>query len=170
MTSKVLLRLGMHGLVYARGTWRGAKGATIGTGRGGEEHDDEKYISILLQAAKDAQAQAPTHEIVEKSMKPSWEKAASSLNPRSTFKLNEVKFGKPYKAKLVDVEIEHIPEGAMVTPAIVDFTVRTYYNNETQALRRVREAQVYQDSFGEWAVKTGSARGEDTRTVEPASK
>ncbi len=58
----------------------------------------------------------------------------------------------------------------MVTPAIVDFTVRTYYDKETQAVRRVREARVYKDKFDEWAVMTGGVRGQDTTTTEPPQK
>ncbi len=48
--------------------------------------------------------------------------------------------------------------------------MRTYYNSETQALRRVREARVYKDKMDEWAVMTGSVRGQDTTTKEPAVK
>ncbi len=115
-------------------------------------------------------AEAPTAQIVEKVLKRNWDKAPSSTNPRATLTLNEVKLGKPYRATAQEVQVEGIPDKGMVTPAIVDFTVRTYYNSETQALRRVREARVYKDKMDEWAVMTGSVRGQDTTTKEPAVK
>ena len=68
------------------------------------------------------------------------------------------------------MQVEGIPEGAIVTPAIVHFTVRTFYNSETQALRRAREARVYKDKFDEWAVMTGKVIGQDTTTAEPVGK
>ena len=127
-------------------------------------------VSISLLATSCAQAQAPTREIVEKAMAASWEKPATASRPKSTFKLNSIKFGKAQKATLVDVQVNGIPEGATVTPALADFTVRTYYSNETQAVRRVREVNVYTDKFGEWAVMIGQRHGEDETTAEPAQK
>ena len=52
----------------------------------------------------------------------------------------------------------------------MDFTVRNYYSNETQVVRRAREARVYKDKFNEWAVMTGSVKGQDTTSAEPAQK
>ncbi|MBC7434933.1 MAG: hypothetical protein H7332_02560 [Bdellovibrionales bacterium] len=52
----------------------------------------------------------------------------------------------------------------------MDFTVSTLYDRETQALRRVREASVYRDKMSGWAVMTGSRKGEDVTTKEPAAK
>jgi hypothetical protein len=115
-------------------------------------------------------AEEPTKEIVEKVMKATWDKKATSTNARSALTLNSVKFGQPYKATAQEVQVEGLPDGATVTPAIIDFTVRTYYTNETQVLRRVREARVYKDKFGEWAVMTGSVKGQDESTTEPAEK
>lgn len=111
-------------------------------------------------------ADAPSHAIVEKVLKSSWDKSAV---PKSVLILNAVKLGSAYKATAQEVQVEGIPKG-MVTPAIVDFTVRTYYNSETQALRRVREARIYKDKMGDWAVMTGSPKGEDISTKEPAVK
>lgn len=51
----------------------------------------------------------------------------------------------------------------------VRFTVRTYYNNETQAVHRAREARIYKDKLGDWAVMTGNVKGEDSTTKEPAA-
>lgn len=64
--------------------------------------------------------------------------------------------------------MEGFPEDALVTPAVVSFTVRTFNNRETQAVRRTREARIYKDKLGEWAVKTGSVKGQDHTTKEPA--
>jgi hypothetical protein len=133
------------------------------------------YVGILsaaLLVAHPAQAGggAPTRAIVEQALKSSWDKSGTSMDPRSALTLNNVKFGKAYKATLEEVEVEGIPKNAKVTPAVVDFTVRTYYSNETQAVRRVREAFVYKDKMGDWAVMTGSVKGQDVTTTEPAEK
>jgi hypothetical protein len=122
-------------------------------------------VSLLMVSAC-AAADAPSQAAVEKVLKSSWDKSAI---PKSVLTLNAVKFGPAYKATAQEVQVEGIPKG-MVTPAIVDFTVRTYYNSETQVLRRVREARVYKDKMGDWAVMTGSPKGEDVRTKEPAAK
>lgn len=114
---------------------------------------------------------APTKAIVEGVLKSSWDKSGANYpNVKAVLTLNDVKFGKAYVATAQEVQVEGLPKGGMVTPAIVNFTVRTYYNTETQALRRVREARVYKNKFGEWAVMTGSVRGEDTTTKEAAEK
>ena len=119
----------------------------------------------LLASACGA-ADAPTQAIVERAMKQTWDKSGP---PKTVLTLNAVKFGSAYKATAQEVQVEGIP-GGMVTPAIVDFTVRTYDTRETQALKRVREARVYKDKMGDWAVMTGSPKGEDVRTTEPAPK
>jgi hypothetical protein len=115
-----------------------------------------------------AAAEAPTREIVEKVMKGNWDKVKSGSTPKSVLTLNEVRFGKPYQATAQEVQVEGIPKGASVTPIVVDFTVRTYYTSEVQAVRRVREATVYKDKMDDWSVMTGSAKGQDTTTREPA--
>ena len=127
-------------------------------------------ITLLLPNCSRAGGEAPTQAIVEKVLKSSWDKAASPTNPRSALTLNSVKFGNSYKATVQEVQVEGFPEGAVVTPAIVDFTVRNYYSNETQVVRRAREARVYKDKFDEWAVMTGSVKGQDTTSAEPAQK
>jgi hypothetical protein len=113
-------------------------------------------------------ADAPTREIVEKVMKGNWDKVQSGSTPRSVLTLNEVRFGKPYSATAQEVQVEGIPKGASVTPVVVDFTVRTYYTGEIQAVRRVREATVYKNKMDDWSIMTGSAKGQDTTTREPA--
>ena len=112
-------------------------------------------------------AQRPITTIVEAVLKSSWDRTASSTNPRAVLTLNAVRFGTAARATAQEVQVEGIPRGARVTPAIVDFTVRTYYTNEIQVLRRVREARVYRDKMGDWAIMTGSVRGEDVSSVEP---
>ena len=126
------------------------------------------HNSFNAKHLKQTRRAAPTKEIVEKVLKSSWDKSGDNYpNVKATLTLNEVKFGKAYVATVQEVQVEGFPKGAIVTPAIVDFTVRNYYNTETQAVRRVREARVYKDKFDEWAVMTGSVRGEDTTTKEP---
>lgn len=128
-------------------------------------------VSASMFAAQSAlAADAPNQAMIEKVLKASWDKAASSTNPRSALTVNSVRLGASYKATAQEVQVEGFPANGPVTPAIVDFTVRTYYNGETQALRRVREARVYKDKMGDWAVMTGSPKGEDVRTLEPAAR
>lgn len=124
---------------------------------------------LLLGACGGGQsaAETPTQAIVETALKSNWDRLQSA--PKQILTLNSVKFGAATPATAQEVQVEGIPAG-MVTPAIVDFTVRTYYDSHTDAYRRVREAVVYKDKMGDWAVMTGSVKGEDTRSKEPAVK
>lgn len=126
-------------------------------------------LSMLGACTSRADANPPTQQIVEQTMKGYWDKTETSTNPKSTLTLNSVRFGKAYRATVQEVQVEGIPEDAMVTPAVVDFTVRTYYNSETQAVRRAREARVYKDKMDDWRVMTGSVHGQDSTTIEPAA-
>lgn len=83
--------------------------------------------------------------------------------------LNSVKFAKAYRATAQEVQVEGVPDG-MVYPAILDWTERAYYNDQTRAIRRVREAKVYKDRFGEWTYRETGGRREDVTTTEPAQK
>lgn len=123
-------------------------------------------LALLLCACGSSSAQ-PTREDVEKAMRASWEKAGDNLSPRTTMEFNEIKFGSTYPANEQNA-IDGIPPDGQVTAALIDFTVRTYHSDTTRAVRRKREAAVYLDKFGEWAVMTGQVRGEDTSTEEPA--
>ena len=124
--------------------------------------------SVPVQRAE--AADTPTQQVVEQVMKGRWDKSKTATSPKSALTLNSVKFGKPYKATAQEVQVEGIPQNAMVTPAVVDFTVRNYHSNQTQAVRRVREARVYKDKMNEWAVMTGSVKGQDVTTQEAAVK
>jgi hypothetical protein len=126
--------------------------------------------SVALLADNVHAADTPTQQIVEKALKTRWDKSATSSNAKSALTLNAVKFGKAYKATAQEVQVEGIPQNGMVTPAVVDFTVRTYHSNQTQAVRRVREARVYKDKMDEWTVMTGSVKGQDITTQEPPVK
>lgn len=125
-------------------------------------------IAVLLCACGNSSAQ-PTREDVEKAMREGWEKSGDNFSPRTTIEFNEIKFGSTHPANEQDA-INGIPPDGMVTAAIVDFTVRTYYTDKTKAVRRKREAAVYLDKFGEWAVMTGQVRGEDSSFDEPAAQ
>ena len=111
----------------------------------------------------------PTAADIEKALHATWDKSATSTSPRTAVTINSIKLGETDPANEQDV-VDGVPPKAAVTAALVDFTVRNYYTNETQAVRRVREAKVYKDKFGEWAVMTGQVRGQDTTTSEPAQK
>ena len=127
-------------------------------------------LTLALWVACAPPAEEVTKDIVERVLKSGWDRSETSTNSKSALTLNEVKFGKPAVATVQEVQVEGIPDGAMVTPAVVDFTVRTYYASEIQGLRRVREARVYRDKMSEWAVMTGSVKGQDTTTTEPLTK
>lgn len=122
-------------------------------------------FGVMMTSACSA-SPAPDEAVVAAVMKQGWDKVGP---PKTELTLNSVAFGEPYQATAQEVQVEGIPQG-MVTPAIVDFTVRTYYASETQAHRRVREARVYVDKMGDWAVMTGQVKGEDATTIEPAAR
>ncbi len=124
--------------------------------------------ALLLCACGSSRAQ-PAREDVERAMRATWEKAGDDFSPRTTIEFNEIKFGGTYPANEQDV-INGIPPGAAVTAALIDFTVRNYHSNTTRVVRRKREAAVYQDKFGEWAVMTGQVRGEDSTSEEPVQR
>ena len=126
--------------------------------------------ALLATQVAPAASEAPTQAIVEGVMKQAWDQTATALHPRSVLTLNSVKFGKATVATLQEVQLDGIPDKAMVTPAIVDFTVRSYEKHETQAVRRVRQARVYKDKMDEWTVMTRSVKGQDTTATEPALK
>lgn len=125
-------------------------------------------LALLVCACGSSGAQ-PAREDVERVMRANWETPGDNFSPRTSIEFHEIKFGSTYPANEQDV-INGIPPGGAVTAAIVDFTVRTYHSNTTRAVRRKREAAVYLDKFGEWAVMTGQVRGQDSSTEEPAQK
>lgn len=129
-------------------------------------------LCILSTQCSQAGGDAPTREIVEKLLKSQWDKPKP---PKSDGKvvltLNGIKFGTAYKATLQEVQVHRFPEGAMVTPAKIDYTVRTYYNSRTAASHWDRiEALVFKDKFGEWTVYESGGSTHFTNTDEPAEK
>lgn len=128
-------------------------------------------LALALGASGAAYAQAATKEIVEKALKAQWAPVTTVTGAqKKSVTVDSVKLGKAAKASLSDVGIDGVPKGATVTPVLVDFTVREYYSDSTQAVRRVREAKLYKDSFDEWRLLSGSTRAPDVRTTEPAVK
>lgn len=118
-----------------------------------------------------AYAQAPTKEVVEQALKKQWAPVTTVTGAqKKSVTVHSIRLGKPAKATLSDVGIDGVPKGAAMTPVLVDFTVREYYKDSTQAVRRVREAKVYKDNFDEWRLLSGSSRAPDVRTTEPAAK
>jgi hypothetical protein len=125
-------------------------------------------LTLALLGACGGSGEKPTKEDVENALRKTWEKPAMSASPRTALQVDAITFGssdKPTEQEVVD----GIPRTSTVTAAKVDFTVRQYYTNTTQVVRRVREAHVYKDKFGEWAVMTGQALKDET-TEEPAVK
>ena len=132
------------------------------------------WLAVALVAAaavSPARAQATSTQIVEDALRKQWAPVISVTGgQKKSVTVHSVKLGKPAKAALSDVGIDGVPQGAVVTPALVDFTVREYYSTETQAVRRVHEVKVFKNAFDEWALLSGSAQGPDVRTSEPAVK
>jgi len=132
-----------------------------------------QWLSALLAAVMlsgcGGSGVQPQREDVERAMRAAWETSGSNFAPRTSIEFNEIKFGSTHPANEQDV-IDGIPPGGEVTAALVDFTVRTYHSDTTKAVRRKREAAVYLDKFGEWAVMTGQVRGEDSTADEPAQE
>lgn len=124
---------------------------------------------LALVAACGGRGPKPTAADIEKAMHATWDKDATTTSPRMALTVNSIKLGETDPANEQDV-VDGVPPKASVTAALIDFTVRSYYTNETQAVRRVRESKVYKDKFGEWAVMTGQVRGQDSTTREPAVK
>lgn len=124
-------------------------------------------IILASLAACGGAGPKPSPGEIEKVMHATWDKEKTSLSPREAVTINSIKIGDTYPANEQDV-VDGVPPKAAVTAALIDFTVRSYYTNETRAVRRTREAKVYKDKFGEWAVMTGQVRGQDTTTSEPA--
>ena len=112
---------------------------------------------------------APTVADVEKVLRASWDKAPGTYQPKVTLTVNSCRFGNAYPATAQQVQVEGVPAGETVTPAVVDFTVRTFYTPQVRAMHMVRDATVYHNHMGEWAVVTGVPQTEDTATMEPAT-
>lgn len=93
----------------------------------------------------------PTIADVTKVIKADWEKGPTSMEPKKTVTINDIKFGASEKSNYA-MQLEGVPIGALVTHAKIDFTENKFYNNETQHVRRIMTAWVYRDQFGEWAV------------------
>jgi len=98
-----------------------------------------------------ANAQKPTKDDVTRSLKADWEKAATSLSPKKTVTVNDIKFGTSEKSNYAQ-QLEGVPKGALITNAKIDFTENTFYDKETQHTRRIMTAWVYKNAFGEWAI------------------
>jgi hypothetical protein len=112
---------------------------------------------------------APTAAEIDQVMHGRWDRQATTSTPKATVTINSVKVGSTNTANQQDV-IDGIPPGAAVTAALIDFTVRSYYSDSIEVVRRMREASIYRDKFGAWDVKTGSPRGQDSTTSEPLIK
>jgi hypothetical protein len=128
------------------------------------------FCSACGHAGNPTASAAPTKDDVETILKRSYDKAAAPSVAKQSLTVNGVKFGKAYTATLQEVQVDGVPHGANVTPAVVDYTVRTFHADSTHLIQRVREARVYVGKMGDWVVKTGSPVGEDVNGVEPAPK
>ena len=127
------------------------------------------FCLALPLFAHAAAGPAPTAAEIDQVMHSRWDRQATTSTPKAMVTINSVKIGSTNTANKQDV-IDGIPPGAAVTAALIDFTVRSYYNDSVEAVRRMREASIYIDKFGVWDMKTGSPRGQDSTTSEPLIK
>lgn len=128
-------------------------------------------LLMATLAPGQARAQTPSQAVVENVLKKQWAPVSTMTGgQKKSVTVHSIKLGNSAKASLSDTGVDGVPRGGTVTPVLVDFTVREYYSDSTQAVRRVREARVYKDAFGEWRMLGGSARAPDVRTTEPAVK
>jgi hypothetical protein len=111
-------------------------------------------------------AQKPTKENIEKALRSTWDRAATSSSPKQAVTIHSIKIGSGAKANTQD-KIDGIPEGAFVTIAQIDFTTRQYYNDQTSVTHRIMNGKVFKDQFDEWAVKSNSMKTIES-TSEPA--
>jgi hypothetical protein len=123
-------------------------------------------LSFICLFFLSSRAQKPTVENIGKALKSTWEKPATSSTPRQSATIHSIKIGSSAKANVQD-KIDGIPPDAAVTIAQIDFTVREYYSDQTQATHRLMTAKVYKDQFGEWAVKSNGMKILENKS-EPA--
>lgn len=123
--------------------------------------------ALLVFVGCGKQQEMPTTADVEKAIRATWEKPGDNFSPKSTVQINSVKFGKSDVATAQEV-VDGIPRDSVVTAARIDFTQRQYYTDKTRVVRRVRDAHVYKDKFGEWAVMTGQAIKDESSEEPPA--
>ena len=128
-------------------------------------------LFILMTCSASAYAQ-PNPQVMEKLMKGMCNcevEASGAGNTKRRLTLNSVKFTNGYRATAQEVQVEGVPDG-MVYPAMLDWTERAYYNDQTRAIRRVQEAKVFKDRFGEWTYRDTGGRKQDVITIEAAQK
>ena len=112
-------------------------------------------IAFLFSCSADGQK--PTKADITTAMKSTWEKAATSSEPRKTVTINDIKFGSSEKASVAK-QADGIPKGALITNAKIDWTQTLYYTNETQHVHRIMTAWVYKNAFGEWEVMSNGSK------------
>jgi hypothetical protein len=136
-------------------------------------------VPLFAQALQSAQPQAkeenksdtPKEADIEREMKRTWEHAKSVSQSQTTLHINSIKIGKTRPITREDrLDRPGLPAEGKLTDILMDFTVKTYDEDKTLVVRRVREAVVYKDQFGEWQVDTGKARGKDEVSREPAQQ
>ncbi len=118
-----------------------------------------KYLIIAFATFLfiNCSAQKPTKENIETAVRSTWDRPATGTSPNQSITVHSVKIGSSNKANLQD-KIDGIPASSDVTIAQVDFTVREYYNDQTQVTHRLMTAKVFMDQFNEWAFKSNGMK------------
>jgi hypothetical protein len=91
----------------------------------------------------------PTEADITAAMKKTWEKEATSTQPKSTISINSIQMGTSDESNYAQ-QLEGVPKETTVTHAKIDFTQHQEYSSGVQDTRRIMTAWVYKDQFGEW--------------------
>ncbi len=109
------------------------------------------FLLLSFSMVSCSMGQKPTRDNIIKAMKTMWEKPATTMEPKSTIDINDLKIGTSAKANYAQ-ELDGIPKGATVTSVKVDFTQNQFYSDGVHKVRRITVGLAYKDQFGEWAV------------------
>lgn len=109
------------------------------------------FASMVICTCCYSQGAKPTANDITKALKSTWEHDATSLEPKKTVTVSNIKFGTSEKSNYAQ-QLDGVPKGANVTHAKIDFTQNLFYSNETQHVRRIMTALVYRDQFNEWTI------------------
>ena len=109
-------------------------------------------LLVFVMATIITNAQKPTKEDIINALKAKRESAASSIYPKYTLEIHDIKIGTSSKANYKQ-ELEGVPKGALVTFAKIDVTLNGHYT-PIQKNRTEESLWVFKDQFGEWNTKT----------------
>jgi hypothetical protein len=113
-----------------------------------------RYLVLLFVATftvSCSMGQKPTKEIITAALKKVWEKPATTMEPKSTVTVNDIKIGTSDKSNYAQ-QLDGVPKGVTVTTVKIDFVQNLFNSDKTQKVRRIMTALAYKDQFNEWAL------------------